>query len=414
MVLIRREDGVQFVGQSYRELLIQKNSTLLKKEICLIGKTNGEFARLFKQRDSLYEAIFSHEPGYLLGETVWRYFGKPADLIYCETLPDKEHAIVVIVRSGSIYLDAKLPLANLQDEFISLTAGNNRFVIYIYGDIPLAERAEEGKFSFDPLLVHSFNQLETPLFPRLPIDDELKLVPMEEAIRSLRLGERPFSVIILALLMIISSLLYWLYAGKEKLIPQQAVTFVQPHAKLQQLLAKQLRGPSIAQQLQQLVVVLSSLYNLPGWTVRSLDFDAYSITAQLYSLGGGAMELLNWSKQNIAEPNLTSEGAKLIFPLNLPKRTLVPALLKQEEVTAGVIDKMLQTLPVKSVHINEVKRLGGLLQESLTITFTNISPNTLALIGKQLDDLPVKLVKGSIAQTDGLLAGQLELLAIGD
>ncbi|MDF2867981.1 MAG: hypothetical protein K0S11_1451 [Gammaproteobacteria bacterium] len=415
MAVIRREDGVQFVVQSYRELLTQKNPALLKNEIRFIGKTNGDYARLFKQRENQYEAVFSRDPGYLLGETVWYYFGKPADLIYCEALPDEQHAVVVIVRSGSIYLDAKLPLAGLQDEFISLATGNNRFAIYTSGDVPLVQNPEEDKFAFEPQLVQAFNVLNEPLFARLPVNDNLKLLSVDQAIKAQHLDKGLSPALLIAGILVAGLILYWIYPSKEQPAPQTIEARIEQVVEPSALQARQLQGPSPAQQLQKVADTINALHSLTGWQASILDFDGGStLNVQMQSVGGRATMLLQWAKAQEARADLSSQGARIQFPVNLPGRAVAPPMMKEDEVSASIVDKMLQTLPGRSVQINSPASSGGLVEERLTVSFSNISPTTLVLIGKQVEGLPVKLTKCSVTNTDGLLSGQLELLVIGD
>lgn len=416
MAIVRREDGVQFVVQSYRELLTHKNPALLKNEIRFISKTNGEYARLFKLRDGQYEAAFSREPGYLLGETVWHYFGKPADLIYCEALPDEQHAVVVIVRSGSVYLDAKLPLAGLEEEFVSLTAGNNRYIVYTFGDVPLTQEPTPHKFSFEAEQLQSFTRLKEPLFANLPINDNFKLLSIEQAIRTQQIDKGLSPTVIATILILIAALIYWFWpsAQPEDMQPVHD-RHTEPTYTPSELQAQQLRAPAPVQVLQKLSDIILTLYSLTGWQAASINYDGSSITVAMQSVGGSATMLLAWAKTNNATATLSAEGARLVFPANLPNRTVIPEVMKEDEVTAIVLDKMLQTLPGRSVHINPpTQAAGGLIQERLAVSFKDISTAILVLIGKQLNNLPVKLTKCSISLSDGLLSGQLELLVIGD
>jgi len=415
MAVIRREDGVQFVVQSYRELLSQKNPALLKNEIRFIGKTNGDYARLFKQREGQYEAVFSRDPGYLLGETVWNYFGKPADLIYCEALADEQHALVVIVRSGSVYLDARLPLAGLQDEFISLATGNNHFVIYTSGDVPLVQEPQPNRFAFEPQLVQSFNLLDEPLFSNLPVNEQFKLLSVDQAIRAQHLDKGVPLPLVIGSIMVLGLVAYWLFANKEQPVEQSApMPVAEPVAQPSEILGQRLRGPSPLQYLQNIADINLLFRSLVGWTANTIDFNGSNIVVGLQSIGGSATMLLEWAKAHGGRADLSSQGARIQFPATFADRSDNPPLMQQDEVSAGIIDMMLKTLPGRSVQINPPTSSGGLVEERLTVSFSEISPTTLVLIGKQVEGLPVKLTKCSVTNTDGLLSGQLELLVIGD
>src|SRR5258706_12802884 len=103
MPYIARDDGERFVIPSYRDTLSAKKSNLLKKEILLLSESYGAFATVIKKNAQQYEVAFSPDTGYLLGETVWQHFKRPFDLIYCEIIPNTSEAILVIVKSGSVF-----------------------------------------------------------------------------------------------------------------------------------------------------------------------------------------------------------------------------------------------------------------------------------------------------------------------
>jgi hypothetical protein len=126
MPYITREDGERFIIPSYRDTISANKSSLLKKEVMLLSSNYGEYIVLQKKKSaSEYEVAFSADQGYLLGESVWNYFKQPFDMIYCEAIPNTTEAILVIVKSGSVYLDgseinlvsmsmAMFQLANIQ------------------------------------------------------------------------------------------------------------------------------------------------------------------------------------------------------------------------------------------------------------------------------------------------------------
>ena len=104
MAYLTREDGEHFVIPSYREVLSAKQKSVLKKDILLLSQSYGEYITLQRKSPVQYEVAFSPDTGYLLGETVWQHFKRPADLIYCEAIPGTTEAILVIVKAGSVYL----------------------------------------------------------------------------------------------------------------------------------------------------------------------------------------------------------------------------------------------------------------------------------------------------------------------
>lgn len=120
MPVLIRDDGSQFITRAYRELLSAKKFALQKREVTLLERDNGSFVRLFRQSNGDIEAVFSHEQGYLLGETVWHFFENSDALIYCEILDGGEKAVLVVVRQGSVFLDAEISVSQIIDEFSAL------------------------------------------------------------------------------------------------------------------------------------------------------------------------------------------------------------------------------------------------------------------------------------------------------
>ena len=148
MSYITREDGEHFVIPSYRDVITSKQKSFIKKEILLLSQSYGEYITLQKKNDNQYEVAFSPDTGYLLGESLWHYFKRPLDMIYCEAIPNTTEAILVIVKNGSVYLDGSFPLDSIPEELVVFLTQQNNFEICIYGDVPISQTPEIGKFSF--------------------------------------------------------------------------------------------------------------------------------------------------------------------------------------------------------------------------------------------------------------------------
>src|SRR5262245_59869678 len=184
MPYITREDGERFVIPSYRDVLTVKQKNQLKKEIVLLSQSYGEYITLQKKSPTQYEVAFSPDTGYLLGESIWQHFKKPNDLIYCEAVANTTEAILVIVKSGSVYLDGSFPVDSIPEELIIFLTQENNFEIYTYGDVPISAEAEAGKFSFEPNSVKSFTRLDKPVFPTLPLYKVYQLQLVDPVLRS--------------------------------------------------------------------------------------------------------------------------------------------------------------------------------------------------------------------------------------
>ena len=117
MSTLVRSDGTQFVMQAYRELLSAKKKSQIIQEIRFLAEQQGQ-----------YEAVFSTEPGYWLGESIWHYFNQPKNLIYCEALPDSAQVLTVVIQQGSVYIDSQMLASSLQLELLPLMRCVTQFI----------------------------------------------------------------------------------------------------------------------------------------------------------------------------------------------------------------------------------------------------------------------------------------------
>jgi hypothetical protein len=411
MPILRRDDGVLFVLQPYRELLKAKSAALLKREFYLLSQQYGIYSRIFRQADGRFEAVFARDPGYLLGETVWQYFGKPQDLLYCEALPEKDQALVVIVRNGNVYLDAKLSYAQLLDELTPLQAGPANFAVYLYGDVPISKVSAKNKFTLENERVKSFMQLETPVWQALLVQEHLSLVSIEQAVTELKLNQRTYQVIaaIIAII-ILSGIWIWFSNGSNISVTTQQQT-IDPAQQYVQALTT--ADPAV--QLQQIAKQLAVVYNITGWIPTSITYNENSMQVELHTLGGPIKNLLQWAEQQNKNVTLTPNGAQLTLPLAVTMRQPSRTISSTQQIIATLVDRMMQVMPTKSVQIATTTPRGIYSETAVAITLTNgVSPDVLSLVGKALAGLPVNLAGGTFALNNGLLTGTLQLTLLGN
>ena len=127
MAYITRDDGVQFVIPSYRDVITMKSASGLKKEILTLSSSYGEYITLQQKSTVQYEVAFSPDTGYLLGESIWHHFSRPIDMVYCEAVPNTTEAILVIVVAGSVYLDGRFQIDSIPDELVVFLTQKNNF-----------------------------------------------------------------------------------------------------------------------------------------------------------------------------------------------------------------------------------------------------------------------------------------------
>lgn len=411
MPYITREDGEHFIIPSYRDVLSAKKLTLLRREVLLLSANYGEYVAIQRKNVNQYEVAFSAEPGYLLGETVWSYFKRPQDLIYCEAIPNTHEAILVIVKSGSVYIDGSFPLDAIVDELVVFRTQQNNFDVYINGDVPISQIPEEGKFALDPASVKSFNILEEPVFPTLPIVKSFQLQLVDAVLKSKGIGVLPKKQIISALILLAFIWGAWSFlTTHKKEIPVMIVRASNPY----QLYVSSLNTPDPANQIRWLTTNIWLLSTIPGWHADVLNYSPNGVNTTVRSMGARTNLLFEWADANHAIVQIDKTGFTLTINSRLNNRGDINAISPLDRVVANLIDSMSYVNPGNNVQVGPEVNKGRFLERELKVNFTDITPTTLDLIGQQFKNLPLVLVGVSITITDGLLTGIITLRALGN
>jgi hypothetical protein len=417
MPFITREDGERFIIPSYRDVLSVKKATLLKKEVLLLASNYGEYIALQKKNVSQYEIAFSPEPGALLGETVWHYFKRPRDLIYCEAIPNTSDAILVIVKSGSVYLDGSFPIDSITDELVIFKTQQNDFDIYIHGDVPISQEPEEGKISLDASSVKSFNVLDKPIFPTLPIVKTFQLQLVDTVLKAHGIGVFPIKQLTAGALVVGALWMGWVYLSthkKEIAIPQVFVEAVNPY----QAYINKLTSPNPATLIKQMVNNIGLFFTIPGWTPVSFTYKTLEgssvLDAAVKSEGARTNALYNWAAKNRVNVVLAPDGFHLVALLTPEIRPAPDVIYRSDSVIANLIDRLSYILPGNSLAIGSSVDKGKYKEIEIAITFQAISPTTLNTVGQQFKALPLVLSKASGTVTNGSLSGSIVLTELGN
>lgn len=406
---IIREDGERFIIPSYRDVLSAKKPGLLKREILLLSTNYGEYITLQKKSASQYEIAFSPEPGALLGETVWSYFKKPRDLVYCEEIPNTNEAILVIVKGGSVYLDGLFPIESIPDELIVFQTQQNNFEIYLYGNVPISQTEEEGKFTFDPTSVKSFTILEKPAFPTMPLVRQFQLQLVDVTLKAQGIGVFPTGKIIAVLLLIGLLWFGWKYISTEKELPISIVSVVNPY----QVYLTQLTSPDPMIEIQKLSDNIMLFYTIPGWNVVSFTYGSGNVRAAVKSAGARTVSLFAWAQKNQATVEVMPDGFYITRNINLINRPPPATIYELKYVIANLIDKLSYVLPGNNLTIGNSTNRGKYMETQLSIKFDNITPTTLNLLGEQLKRFPFVLSSVSGTVNDTSISGTMVLTALG-
>ncbi|WP_423063114.1 hypothetical protein [Candidiatus Paracoxiella cheracis] len=400
MTTLTRNDGTQFVVQAYRKLLTNTKKTILSQHVRKIAEQQGQLIRLFKKEPSgYYEAVFSHEPGYLLGESVKHYFNQAQNLVFCEALPNSTDVLVVIIRAGVICLDALIATENLHQKLATFTAEHHPFQIITSGNVPLKEKTAAGGFSLPADLVASFETLEDPLFPRLPTLASFQLLPLAVALKSEHLTSHLTSISMLGVIVVIGFLCWWILSPTKLVI----------HTRAEQVLPY----PAPEKQLDELVQTIQILYGLPGWKASTITFynNDYKITVES---NGGNLEALNtWAKRNHFGYQLTAHGAVLIKHSTLKNHFAPTSIYPNQQVLELIIDQLNELLLGNHVTLERTIKRGDIKETILSINLQNKSTLLLSIIGAQLKNLPITINKISLITQEDSINGTVNISVWG-
>lgn len=426
MPVLTRGDGTPFITRAYRELLTVKTKAFLKREVVLLGDTNGGFARIFPQASGDFEAVFSHESGYLLGETVWHFFEKPEDLIYCEVLPNGEKAILVVVRQGSVFLDAEVAVTHLIDELSGLFFDDTAYDIYLYGDVPIDN--DESEFSLPEESVNTLTHLDESVFLQLPPLSALALLPINQALKAVRLTSGGLSPIAAVMLIVVVAGVVWIMWTLLKPEPpppeQQPVIHQQPKKPPgpppDPLMAykKALRSPEPVAILQSLVDQLHQLYGLSGWEVQSIDATLSELNLTLVpgSPSITSAPLQEWAQLNNFKVTLSdTASAKLHLPITATDRDAAEHPVMQPLLPLiSQVQQRLQTVTLPdNVKLDSQVTKDNYKQVNITVSFSEVAPDYVVFLGNILVGLPVVLTGYTLSMSGVLISGSITFGVLG-
>jgi len=412
MSTLIRSDGTQFVTQAYRELLPAAKKSQIVQDVRLLAEQQGQYVRLFKKSQGQFEAVFSTEPGSLLGESIWHYFGEPENLVYCEALQDTAQVLVVVVRSGSVYIDAQILGSSLQSELLPLMTGDLKYRIVTAGNVPLRKAESFGTFRFPKELVESFENLDEPLLPRLPALKSLQLLPLPLALKSehLNLGFSTPAIVVAIIALVFGG--WWFLTPKQNDIPLRQ-TVMKQLSNPYRVYYKALTTPAPAQQLSQVVSVVNQLYLLPGWRATKLNFDGKQYRIHIVPDGGDMDLVTKWVKARNYHFQLSTQGAELISRSQIVSRARPKTLYLNEQVVTQLVDQLDRLLHHESVSLGSSQQRGNVKETHLTIRLESVSPDLLDLVSRELRNMPVALQSVDINIHSGLMSGTIQLSAWG-
>lgn len=386
MPYITRDDGEHFIIPSYRDVIAAKNKAILKKDILSLSQNYGEYITMQRKGPQQYEVAFSPDTGYLLGESAWHHFDKPNDLIYCEAIPNTSEAILVIVKDNSVYLDGSFPLDSIPEELVIFLTQKNNFDIYVYGDVPITEHPEDGKFSFDEASVNSFNYLDNPVFNSLPLVKKYRFALVEPVLKEHGIGTPNYTPVIAIVIALVAG-----YVGYQMFLvkPPPPVVEIEPNPFEGYISA--LKSPDPGDEINAMVVKVKQFNSIPGWKVNNAMYSKNGIGAYVLSLGSNVEELMDWAKENKAVVKIDPKGIMLISGTNLKSRSMMREVYPAKEIIARLIDRLSKIIPGNVMSLKQAQEKGVYIVVPMDIKLENTSFMVVGMIAEALRGLPIKL-----------------------
>lgn len=419
MSIITRADGVKFAINNYREVLITKKAALLRKELSMLSSIHGRFAKLTYRSDgSQIESVFSPEQGYLLGLCIWAHFSSPDNLVYCEALENSDKVLLVIIHDKQLYLETETLKSNIMTELASLLLLNtkNKFDIYLYGDVPISQSPETGKFAFEGTLINSFNILSNPVFPTLQVFPQAELLPFKQALAELHLPANYTKYIFILLLIALVAGYLWRNAHPretQKYTSLVKVSYVDPYRNLESALST----PSPEHILIQITDRIDNLLTLPAWQLLHITYNNSLFTASIAAYPGSTLNtLLSWANKSNYEVQFSSKNEILLKQqFYLPARYATPETLTSATQTyTFLFDKLNQFFPSASVQLTKMNNHNVYKEFVVSITMNNVSNTLLRQIARVFRNEPVSLNTINLDLNGALVSGTINFSVLGE
>lgn len=301
-------------------------------------------------------------------------------------------------------------MESIPEELIIFLTQQNNFEIYTYGDVPIAQTPEEGKFSFESNAVKSFTVLDNPVFQSLPLLKIYQLQLVEQVLRAQGIGVFPIRPLIIG--MVALGLLWFMYsyyqAHKEVIKP--IIVQVDPYQDF--YLA--LQTPSPADELNGVADGIKFLLTIPGWRPKVVVYSNGTLTAALDSKGAKTSILYDWAEQNGATISVTPEGIFANVKQHFTPRSRPTAIYKINRVIADLVDNISTVFPGNHITLGVFDKKEVYTTVPVTIQIDMASVALLPLISEQIKDLPLVLSNVNLNYEEGTINGTIVLKALGN
>lgn len=418
MTKITRNDGTHFIIPDYREELSNKKISVLRNEVALLSQNYGEFIYIQKNLDESYDVAFSTEPGYLLAESIVKYIKTSDNFIYIERLQNSDNVIFISLKKNKVHIDTQISIDTLYDEFIVIQAEQSLYDIYVYGNLPITDQEQESDKFFIGNVAKSFKVMEKSVFESIGRYSDFELKPANEAFSSAGLIKPLDKKIVSAIVVVVIFIILWFIWPNQKVqqVVQQ-VQIVNTRSSYYEYV-QTLKTPGPTQELQGLILFLEKLQNMPsGWQIQSINANQNTISIALKNISElDNLEILhNWASNNGIEMTVNTNIVNLEVTTAYPARTERHDIYKTQEILRVLMDRIKPILTNPVINVSQSTPQENYNELSVTIHVSNVSFDTLDIVGEQLSDLPLLFNTAHFMQGDaGLLTGSINITIVGN
>jgi hypothetical protein len=337
-------------------------------------------------------------------------------MIYCEAIPNTTEAILVIVKSGSVYLDGSFQIDSIPEELLIFKSQtNNNFSVFIHGNVPISQTEEEGKIAFDADAVKSFEVLSEPAFPTLPTVRTFQLQLLDVVLNAYGIGALPIKKIVI----VVGSLLFVYFAydyiasHKKVVIPTTFIPVSNPY----QAYTEQLASPDPAKLLHNLVPALNSLYSIVGWAPGKMTFtpgEPSKLRVGLLRAGGSVESVLAWGSQHGIKVEILTDGLYVNLVIPSSRRDAPKTITSLQSILSTMMDRMLYVMPSTPIQLTAINDRKVFSEADMTMVIPEATPVILDVISTYIAGMPLVLTKADFQINDGYLSGTLTFKALGN
>jgi hypothetical protein len=366
-----------------------------------------------RQINDGYTITYNQERGYLLAESVARYFDYPENLVWCEhigeTSEGESRFAIVIIRNHRIMLDTEmLDTAVADDIVISIGGGDEIFDIYTYGDVPIKhspETAGTHDIVIEPSRTANFVTLSHSILDLIVPNRLDALSSVTKAVTNAGLVSHTWKYTLgLALL---SAVGYWLFIYTP---PDRQVITVDNYKSYR--MALQSIAPSHS--LLLLANDFSRLLHLSRWELARMSIaDGNSANFTLRSSEPDYQQAADFAK--VFDSTFTVRQRDILLTKtrsNRLARAKLDKMVSIDDLSIKLLDD-LSLHPQLTASLGEIRIAGQFHTRALNLQAQAISHADLIWLANILDGRPINLDIASFSVNGFTFSGRLNLTLYG-